>query len=154
MTFIVEGDVRAFPANPAPSGRRADGLWRDTCFEAFFANGNGANGNGAYTEANVAPSGDWNLYRFDAYRAGMRECRSEPPHVTYAASEDAVRFTARWSRAAFADVVSVKPAVVLREGESYHYFAPAHPQGRPDFHAAEGFVGWQRDVDGGDARGG
>jgi hypothetical protein len=48
--------------------QRRDGLWQHTCFEAFIA----AAGSSAYWEFNLSPAGDWNVYRFDDYRAGQR----------------------------------------------------------------------------------
>ena len=51
-----------------PDGpQRRDGLWQHTCFEAFF----GVLGSDDYWEFNLAPSGDWNVYRFAGYRAGQ-----------------------------------------------------------------------------------
>jgi hypothetical protein len=56
---------------PAPStmgsSRRLDGLWEHTCFELFLA----AEGMEPYWELNLAPNGDWNLYRLDDYRQGL-----------------------------------------------------------------------------------
>src|SRR5438045_24619 len=46
--------------------RRADDLWRTTCFEAFLGTGDGG-----YYELNFSPSTEWAVYRFDGYRAGM-----------------------------------------------------------------------------------
>ena len=53
--------------------QRRDGLWQHTCFEAFV----GVLGSEAYWEFNLAPSGDWNVYRFDGYRGG------QAPEVSY-----------------------------------------------------------------------
>ena len=47
-------------------GRRRDDLWTTTCFEAFLA----APGGQRYWEVNLAPNGDWAVYRFDRYRSG------------------------------------------------------------------------------------
>src|SRR5690606_15924970 len=46
---------------------RADQLWRHTCLEVFVA-GRGSQG---YREFNFSPSGEWAVYDFSAYRAGM-----------------------------------------------------------------------------------
>jgi len=54
----------------APS--RRDQLWQQTCFEFFAAPA----GSLQYWEVNISPSGDWNVYAFDAYREGMREERA------------------------------------------------------------------------------
>ena len=55
------------PAESASSTRR-DHLWESTCFEAFLAPA----GRPEYWEVNLSPSGDWNVYRFDGERQGMR----------------------------------------------------------------------------------
>ena len=53
-----------------PGGpQRRDGLWQHTCFEAFV----GVLGSEAYWEFNLAPSGDWNVYRFAGYRTGQTQ---------------------------------------------------------------------------------
>ena len=62
-------EVLAIPAPASGPPRRLDGLWQGTCLEAFLA-GRGCSN---YWELNLSPSGDWNLYRFDAYRCGGRE---------------------------------------------------------------------------------
>ena len=51
------------PARGEP--RRADGLWKHTCFEAFISDAN----SGGYAEFNCAPSGDWAAYHFASYRS-------------------------------------------------------------------------------------
>ncbi|MGR0481210.1 MAG: DOMON-like domain-containing protein [Candidatus Electronema sp. V4] len=60
-------DVLLLEQAVAPS--RRDQLWRQTCFELFVAPA----GSPQYWEVNLSPSGDWNVYAFDAYREGMRE---------------------------------------------------------------------------------
>ena len=52
---------------PAPvEPRRADDLWKTTCFEAFLR----VPGTEADREWNFAPSGEWAAYDFTAYRDG------------------------------------------------------------------------------------
>jgi len=87
LRFELHGDLAGvrLPAPLEPGApRRADGLWKHTCFEAFVAAppapGSPAQTAGAiegsdsvaYVEFNLAPSGAWAIYRFDGYRAGMR----------------------------------------------------------------------------------
>ena len=60
-----QGLVR-IPAQAATPQRR-DGLWEHTCLEAFLAEP----GAERYWEVNLAPSGDWNVYRLSAYRQGL-----------------------------------------------------------------------------------
>ncbi len=55
------------PAAKSPS--RQHDLWKTTCFEFFIA----VQSDRQYWEFNLSPSGDWNVYRFNDYRAGMQE---------------------------------------------------------------------------------
>jgi hypothetical protein len=127
---------------PAPAPRRADRLWEDTCFECFAAPAGGA----AYWELNVAPSGDWNLYRFSGYREDMRwEERVEGlVGVTAMVTADGT-----WRLAAGIDLRRVPElaqaaldvglsAVLVGDAPSYR--ALAHPGSRPDFHQRAAFA--------------
>jgi len=70
ITYQLMGPLTAVVL-PAPSttgaSRRLDGLWEHTCFELFLA----AEGMEPYWELNLAPNGDWNLYRLNGYRQGL-----------------------------------------------------------------------------------
>jgi hypothetical protein len=62
------GDLLVLPASFTPG--RKDELWKGTCFEFFL----GIKDQPGYWEFNISPSGDWNVYRMDAYRrVGFRE---------------------------------------------------------------------------------
>ncbi|MEB3156636.1 MAG: DOMON-like domain-containing protein [Cyanobacteriota bacterium] len=70
VVYQLRGELESvlLPA-PSPDGpTRRDGLWEHTCFELFLA----AEGMDPYWEVNLAPSGDWNLYRLSGYREGLR----------------------------------------------------------------------------------
>ena len=47
---------------------RRDQLWQSTCLELFIAQPNEP----PYREINLAPNGDWNVYRLDGYRQGLQ----------------------------------------------------------------------------------
>ncbi len=137
LRFIVAGDVGIVRLPPAATFRRADGLWRHTCFEAFVR----APGEAGYLELNFAPSGSWAAYRFSDYRAGMIAAEEVGPPALAFASEDA-RFDLSAS-------VHLEPALGLlvdlpwqiglaaviedRDGRVSHW-ALRHPPGAPDFH--------------------
>jgi hypothetical protein len=57
---------------PAAKPQRRMALWEHTCFECFVADSTTT----GYTEVNVAPSGDWNCFDFQAYRLGMQASSS------------------------------------------------------------------------------
>lgn len=122
---------------PAGSGERRDQLWRTTCFEAFL----GVPDSPAYREWNFAPSGDWAAYAFDDYRAGMRPAEvAAPPYIRL---EDNLTW---WTLGA---TIAVPAGEALRLGLSAvleeqdgttSYWALAHGDGPPDFHAPACFI--------------
>src|SRR5437867_2105496 len=66
-TYLVSAPAGVLVVPPiADEPGRRDQLWRSTCVELFVA----APGEAGYLEVNLSPSGDWNVYRFDGYRAG------------------------------------------------------------------------------------
>ncbi|MEB3319203.1 MAG: DOMON-like domain-containing protein [Cyanobacteriota bacterium] len=130
---------------PAAAGpERRDGLWEHTCFELFLA----AEGAAPYWEINLAPCGDWNLYRLDSYRQGLRP---EP-------DRDAMPFTI--SRGAEGLVLSLElclpeelalasrerplrlgvTAVIEQQNGALSYWALAHGGPEADFHRREDFL--------------
>lgn len=133
----------ALPAGEGTgSGERRDGLWKSTCFEAFF----GIADSPEYFEFNAASSGDWAWYAFDAYRAGMRapalEAAAEPRRVSERRAPDA--YEAEWfvPHAAFAghSVDSIGLAGVLEGAGEVSYWAVTHAGSEADFHRRESFA--------------
>jgi hypothetical protein len=129
------------PQQSVSPGRRDD-LWNATCFEFFLAGMNQPQ----YWEFNLSPSGDWNVYRIDAYRrVGFRE--------EAAISQLPFEFK-RASRAYTLDVsVDLTPmfgmnqeleiavtAVCQTKDGSETYYALCHPASQPDFHLRESFI--------------
>ena len=57
--------------------KRADDLWKTTCFEAFLR----VPGAAAYREWNFAPSGEWAAYDFTAYREGRTNADVTTPYI-------------------------------------------------------------------------
>jgi len=135
------GAAAAGPSGAAGSGTRRDGLWSDTCFEAFVA----VEGEPRYAEVNLATSRDWNVYLFDGYRRGMRP---DPSVSDLQRSMDLVEGTVAASfslpLASLAPgdrVLEVGLAAVVRFADGYlGHWALAHPGDRPDFHRREGFL--------------
>lgn len=89
-------------ASPAPA--RRDRLSESTCLEAFLT----PVGQPEYWELNLSPSGDWNLYRFDDYRRGMRqEPRAGAPAVRTALDDrGTLTFAATLDLAPIAELAS------------------------------------------------
>lgn len=144
LRYVLGGPLAhlRIPA-PASSPRRTDHLWEHTCFEAFLAPAGAA----AYWEINISPTGDWNLYRFDGYRGGMRpESRTQAPAcvmerascgtITMRATIDLTPIAALGTTA-----LEVGLAAVLESNDGVRsYWALRHAGAAPDFHQRATFV--------------
>jgi len=121
---------------------RRDRLWEHTCLEAFVAPEDAA----AYWEINLAPSGDWNVYRFDGPRTGMREeSRARRPGMERAAADGSCTLVATLDLTTLPELAATSlrvglAAVVEAADGSLAYWAIRHPGPRPDFHDRAAFV--------------
>ena len=133
VEYVVIGAIAGLriPSLRLPS--RADGLWKETCFEAFFA-GDTRN----YVEFNFAPSGAWASYRFENYREGMAPALDlGEPSIFVEKAEQRLALTAfiEFLPTELAGLKSLALSAVIEEaGGTKSYWALAHPPGEPDFH--------------------
>ncbi len=144
LRYTLAGDIDAlrFPA-PGPP-QRADGLWQDTCFEAFLKAQEPLAG---YYEFNFSPSGTWAIYRFDAYRVGMEAVSAtEPPAISLRHNAGRFELDALITLdglpmlAETTDIRLALSAVLKDKLGRVSYWACAHPPGKPDFHHPDSFV--------------
>ena len=129
---------------------RKDELWKTTCFECFVP----GRGISSYLEFNGSPSGDWNWYSFQGYRAAMKpvplSSRLEPKAVSLSKSDRELEVT--WVLPmsgilqGFAShgesVQAFDPmglSVVLHTSAATLYYALAHDGVKPDFHTRASF---------------
>jgi len=133
--------VRVPPAQPAA---RADGLWKHTCFEAFIAPGPA---DGGYYELNFAPSSQWAIYSFEAYRKGMSPTEiTAPPELAVRRFDDRLELDAAMDLSDLKGVREARTlklavtAVVEDDSGTLSYWALKHAPGKPDFHHQDGFV--------------
>lgn len=119
--------------------RRRSGLWNSTCFEAFLKPESGA----AYWELNLSPHGEWNLFRFDSERSGMRE-ENGVDRVAFELRSRPDGFSVEAELALpvdDAEKIRVGLTSVLRlQGGSTEYWAIAHTRPQADFHAPDSFL--------------
>lgn len=141
LSFLLQGNLRDLVLPPpTPDRQRCDNLWQSTCLEMFWAE----EGRKNYWELNLAPSGGWNVYAFTDYRTDMRqEERITEPLVTMQATPDTFSLTAE------VEIGNLRTRPPLRVGISgvlqhrdnrLSYWALAHPEERPDFHAPHAFL--------------
>lgn len=138
LRWIVQGAAQV--VWPKLAGRRrADGLWKTTCFEAFIR----PDGGDAYVELNLSPSENWAAYDFAGYREGMAE-RPMPRNsdCTLRRGSDVAIFDAAVPMAGLPALPwnLGLSAVIEEEGGVLSYWALAHSPGRPDFHHAACFA--------------
>ena len=134
-----EGLVLVPPATA--TARRCYDLWTTTCFEFFLAEP----GAEPYWEGNLAPSGDWNLFRLSGYRQGLAP---EPaikalPFVVERAGgglDLAVTLDLGALPLAGRPVELAVTAVVELQGGEQLFWALTHPGAQADFHRRDGFL--------------
>ena len=141
VTYRIDGatdQVKYAAAGAHPS--RKDELWRTTCFELFMKSPSGTE----YWEVNLAPSRDWNVYRFTAYRSALQpELRIAD--ITIATEVAQTNLTSL--RAALplppplvGQQLAVGISSVIEDtAGNLHYFALRHGGAKPDFHDPAGF---------------
>jgi len=141
--YTLRGDTARLQLPQVGAGRRADGLWRHTCFEAFVA----VAGTAGYYELNFSPACDWAAYRFDGYRTGMCAATlDQAPGLQVRRSSDALELMATVYLAGLAPLchaaaLRLALAAVIEENDGrLGYWALWHPPGNPDFHHPEGFT--------------
>lgn len=141
LRYSLRGRISALKIPPPAMPTRADELWQHTCFEAFIALPGGA-----YCEFNFSPSSQWAAYRFDGYREDMAALEIEPPAMELRRKGDRLDMDVALDLTPVAGLLKDKPsrlaltAVIEEAGAAKSYWALAHPQGKPDFHHADGFV--------------
>ncbi|AQR75639.1 hypothetical protein BXU08_02835 [Sphingomonas sp. LM7] len=129
--WLIEYRVQGSDALVAPdpsTPRRADELWKHTCFELFVR----PEGGDAYYEFNFAPSGEWAAYRFTSYRDGMAELPLVTPAIEWWGGE--MRVAVDLSGLPDGDWCVGLTAVIEEADGKRSFWALAHPPGKPDFH--------------------
>jgi hypothetical protein len=158
LRWRVEGAQALVLPPREREARRADGLWRSTCFEVFLRHRLRAQhhmtqteDDTPYVELNLSPSGLWNVYEFSGYRQGMAlRAMAHAPEVATSVKDHrhgdrscVLTFDATVERAALPALpcALALTAVLEEHGGVKSYWAIAHPaSGPPDFHAAAGFA--------------
>ena len=141
LSFLLQGNMDDLVLPTATEPTRCDNLWQATCFEMFWA----AEGAKNYWELNLAPNGAWNVYAFTDYRTGMRqEERVAAPAIATSRTPESFILTAEL------DIALLHPAgaplrvgvstVLMHHDSRLSYWALAHPEERPDFHAPHAFL--------------
>lgn len=131
---------------PAPSAQpaRRDGLWQHTCLEAFLAHAHAGSTAQPYWELNLAPSGDWALYRFEGYRSGQQSPPLDSLPFAVRPGADGLHLQLLLPlpaelAAATGLAIGITTVLEQRNGAISHW-ALHHPGPEADFHRRDGFT--------------
>lgn len=155
LTFFVQGGAKHIELHGARKLElQRDELWKSTCFELFLK----PEGQQGYFEANMAPNGQWIVFRFTGYREGREEVAGAEVRGAYNGGKRRDLFDRYTSDERWADgqregyvrmTVDLERAHDLPTDQPWHlglsaiieehsgrksYWALAHPPGQPDFH--------------------
>jgi hypothetical protein len=139
LVYRVAGALEALEIAGPAIPDRVDGLWKNTCFEFFVGNSEDK----SYLEYNFAPSGQWAVYQFSGYRAGMAQSETGAPVISTAQSGDVLTVSVMLQlpdMTRHADLWAGTSAVVATKSGEISYWALAHPAGSPDFHHKDCFA--------------
>lgn len=130
LRYRVDGCASLTVPEPVIPGR-ADGLWKQTCFELFLHDGGGR-----YREFNFSPSGQWAAYRFSGYRTDGEDY--DPvmtPEVTMDCGPAVFTLTAFLAASELESAqAAALSAVLIEERRRPSYWALKHGGLKPDFH--------------------
>ena len=144
LTFLLQGDIaRLRIARPQTQPAYTERLWEQTCFEAFIARA----GEAGYREFNFAPSGDWAIYAFSAYRTPLALDPLPAPRIVAQQTDGRLELDVHLAHASLPcgngawdiGLSAVVEAADLGDGR-HSYWALRHAAERPDFHRRESFT--------------
>lgn len=136
IRYLISGRIADLKIAETSAQRRQDGLWQQTCFEAFLKPA----GKKAYCEFNFSPSTRWAAYRFDDYRSGMTPVDLDAPAIGRESSKGSFSLEAVLDDIGSATASLGLSTVIEETSGRKSYWALAHAPGKPDFHHPDCFV--------------
>jgi len=132
VTYEIRGELKNYIFNKAENKKRANELWRATCFELFIAPENSSN----YWEFNISPTKAWNFYAFDSYKKSMREeLLPSSPHIEIREEEMLYRCACSLSFRLKEKYYQFNLAVILLDNKDIrHFYTIYRKKGVADFH--------------------
>ena len=143
INYQLHGDLaQLLLPTPTEQPHRKNDLWQTTCFEFFLAVFNAPE----YWEFNLAPTGDWNAYRFRHYRRNMCEAanfKSLPLRILNRDSSSYEIQTEIELQSIISGNISLEislTTVIADQNQNLSYWAINHPDSEPNFHRRDGFI--------------
>ena len=139
LHFKISGAVKKYQIPLKENLKRANNLWKATCFELFLANSKTQ----SYYEINISPTLHWNIYRLETYRAEPKELiSSSKPIIEIKEDEKSyeIDFELECKELDLVEFDQYNLAVILLNKQNEREFWAVNPVGeRPDFHDRGGF---------------
>jgi hypothetical protein len=135
LEYTVQGDMQRVRIPDAAPPRRADELWKHTCFELFVAQKD----SGGYVEFNFSPSGEWACYGFSSYRTKAATA-GRAPEIAAQRAADRLELRARVRISTVKKLEIGISAVIEETNGALSYWALRHAPGKPDFHHRDAFA--------------
>ena len=135
LSFLVEGALENYIFPSPQTSKRANELWKSTCFELFLAHSEKEE----YYEFNISPSLAWNCYHLSTYRAEPKEVEILVEPVIKTTKESGcyrLDFELKGFALTSFDRVNLTAILLTKEGERT-FWSLKKMQGSPDFHERE-----------------
>lgn len=143
LAFRLTGDIAGLAIPGMEEPVRTDGLWNETCCEAFLK----AEGDAGYYEINLSPSSQWAVYRLDGYRGTLQPLDiGRPPVIDCDSGAEAFCLSAVIDLSLLPAAVKAADwrlglsCVIEEASGAKSYWAANHPPEKPDFHHDDCFA--------------
>jgi len=139
LSFSLEGGLEDYLFPAVCKNKKANELWKATCFELFLASSNEE----AYYELNVSPSLEWNFYSLPTYRAEVKEVENVSLNINTFKKENTyeINMTLESDILDFESFDTCNMTAILLTKNRERTFWSLKPMGDvPDFHNKEFFI--------------
>jgi hypothetical protein len=141
IQYQLTGDLDTLIIPPPQIPQRCFALWEATCCEFFLAPPNAEH----YWEFNLSPSGDWNVFRLDRYRTGLRDelaWETLPFQVNQQAGSLKLDLTLDLSKIIepHQNLTAAVTTVIQHQSGAMSYWALCHQGETADFHQRDSFI--------------
>ncbi len=134
VEYEIVGDVSDYHFPKESQQKRANELWKDTCFELFIANASSKE----YYEINISPSTEWNAYHFKSYKEEMKESDALfPPFIQtqHLLNRCIFSFQMSFQESILEKELELNLALILLDNQGIrHFYAINRRKEFPDFH--------------------
>ena len=137
LSFIIKGALAEYIFSKKVEHKRANELWKATCFELFLANSKKE----VYYELNFSSSLAWNFYYLESYRADVVEVTNVfSPQIEVHTTNNSFKTSIEleFENIEEFDLCNVA-CIVLNKNKERTFWSMKHQNSVADFHDRENF---------------